>query len=581
LTRIAQIMVNDIVVEAISLGSKLRPNWEVGMSPTHAMSDEAARLRLGVLVDGDSVKPWQAELLKSLVAAHDGTSPPLIMAVPSDPVLHGAAGRAWSLANAIERPISRRVHHRSFVSAGRDGDARRSLAAMGIEVVDKASSAQSVDVVVDLRSGNGNLPEGLRPELGTVRFRSGAVNPATGEADGAIEFAEQRPLTKVRLGFWPSDGSPYRELARQFRTYPNSWSENVRRMEWRGYLFLRDELEDIAKRGRMSRLISAAPPAKETEEGQGSLAAALGLPRMAWRTALALADRISIHDQWRVLVTERFERPADVRSYASWSAMVPPPGVMWADPFVKVVDGRTCVFVEEVTASIGRGSIVCLDYRNGVTSRLGTVIEQPYHLSYPFLLEFEGALYMLPESSEDRALHVWRCIEYPMRWEKVATMMEGISIADCTIFEHEGRWWLFGNPDRLGVGIHTSELHIFSSDNPIHGRWEPHRLNPVLVDDANARMAGTVTLIEGGLYRFAQGSGRYYGETLEVRRIKRLSMSEYDEERVELVEPDRKAWGIGIHHFSRDGRTAVVDACYRVPNPGWRGRLAPFVRALS
>jgi hypothetical protein len=553
------------------------------MHPTHAMSAEASRLRLGVLVDGDAVKSWQAELVKSLAASHGGSAPPVMIAAPSRSAPTGVSGKAWSLASALESPLSRRVHHRSFLRAGRDADASRSLAGMGMQTIDmgQASTIDALDVIIDLRSGSAPAASGLKPRLGTVRFIPGAVNPATGEADGTVEFAENRPLTRVKLRFVPADGSPPRELTRQFRTYPMSWRENVRRMEWRGYLFLLDELENLARWGEKSPLGEAAPAVQETEGGQGVLAAALGVPRMAWRTALAIADRVSIYDQWRVLITDQFDRPADLQAYSSWGAMVPPPDVMWADPFVKVVDGRTYVFVEEVAASLGRGSIVCLEYRDGRTVRLGTVIEEPYHLSYPFLLAFEGALYMLPESSENRALHVWRCVEFPLRWERVATVMKGLSIADCTIFEHQGLWWLFGNPDRLGVGIHTSELHIFSARNPIDGSWQPHPLNPVLVDDASARMAGTVTSIDGALYRFAQGSGRYYGETLEVQRIKHLSASAYEEERVELVEPDRAAGGIGVHHFSRDGRTAVVDACYRVPRRGWRGSFAPLVRALS
>jgi hypothetical protein len=544
-------------------------------------------LQFAAVVDAVALRPWQAELI-GVLRALNGSKPNLYR-VDAQPGPSGLKARAWAVASAIDRRVSLKVHHRSFIKAGRHAEALRPVGTLDANIIDLRIRTDGpradapIDILVDLRGAGATSPIGIDPRLGTVRFLAGLVNPATGQADGAAEFLTASPLTEVELVFQPSDGTRPRLLSRRLRTFASSWSETVRRMEWRGFLFLKDVLEDLAKRGGDSRMMTA-PPMRDAPTGGSApslVEIASAVPRMAWRTAQVLADRIAIHDQWRVMLTTRFERVEDIKDFASWQALIPPPDRMWADPFVKVVDGRIYIFVEEVEVAVGRGSIVCLKWADGKADRLGPVISEPFHLSYPFLLAHRGELYMLPESSEDNALHIYKCDAFPLRWSRVGTMLEGLSIADCTIFQHQGLWWLFGNVDRLKVGIHTSELHLFHAEDPLSGRWIAHELNPVIVDDRHARMAGSVIRIADKLVRFAQGSARYYGETLEAREILRLSPSEFEEVALAKAEPERRRGGVGVHHFTCDGTIGVVDACYKIPRLGWRGALAPLVRALS
>ena len=76
---------------------------------------------------------------------------------------------------------------------------------------------------------------------------------------------------------------------------------------------------------------------------------------------------------------------------------------------------------------------------------------------------------------------------------------------------------------------HASELHIFSSDNPLSDNWTPHPLNPVLFNALIARNGGFISDM-GKQYRVFQKQGfDLYGESLGVSRIVKLTDSDYEE----------------------------------------------------
>jgi hypothetical protein len=295
----------------------------------------------------------------------------------------------------------------------------------------------------------------------------------------------------------------------------------------------------------------------------------MALSAMARRSLERLLQRYSMRDEWSIYLRRSFTAPDAIGSYESWDELTPPPDRAWADPFVIERNGRTFVFVEEIPYCSDRGSIVCLEHAPSGTQRLGPVIEEPHHLSYPFLFEHGGVLYMLPESSAARELVLWKCVDFPMVWERHRVLFKGVSMVDATIVRKDDLWWLFATIDRVGGGDLTSELHAFYADDPVSGTWKPHALNPLLVDPRCARMAGTIADMGGSLIRFSQGSGFEYGDSLHMRRITTLTPTSYaeDEEATFLPAPGH----ISLHHFSKWNNVAVVDCCRRLRREGLRG----------
>ena len=47
---------------------------------------------------------------------------------------------------------------------------------------------------------------------------------------------------------------------------------------------------------------------------------------------------------------------------------------------------------------------------------------------------------MLPETSGNRTVELYRCVEFPHRWELDRVLMDGVHAVDATLAEHDRRW---------------------------------------------------------------------------------------------------------------------------------------------
>ena len=240
-----------------------------------------------------------------------------------------------------------------------------------------------------------------------------------------------------------------------------------------------------------------------------------------------------------------------------------PRGRYWADPFLFSYQGRTFCFVEDFVCKTNRAHITALEIVGTKVVEHGIAVKEPFHLSFPFLFQYTGELYMCPECSESGQIRIYRCTEFPLKWELQKVVMEGVSAADTMLFEKGGKWWMLTSLDESGVADHCSELYLFSSDSPLDTNWTPHPLNPIRIDASGGRNAGLI--IDGErLFRLAQRQGfDQYGQGLLVYEIKIISESGYLEELVSEINPTFRRGLRGTHHLSTDGKTTVIDHCYR------------------
>ena len=70
---------------------------------------------------------------------------------------------------------------------------------------------------------------------------------------------------------------------------------------------------------------------------------------------------------------------------------------------------------------------------------------------------------MIPETSAQQRVELYRAVDVPARWRREAVLLDGLIASDATLLEHEGRLWLF-----VGVAApHATmldELHLFTSE---------------------------------------------------------------------------------------------------------------------
>lgn len=303
--------------------------------------------------------------------------------------------------------------------------------------------------------------------------------------------------------------------------------------------------------------------AVRNEASPGFSTALQGMPRAAVAWLQKVRHKLAHHEQWFIELEKTGADHPTAMPRAS-IPVYPPPDRFWADPFLAQHAGRTWLFVEELFFADGKGHISAMEIDDaGRAGPSFKVLERPYHLSYPFVFEWEGAWWMLPETSHNRTVELYRCEAFPDRWVLEKTLLHDVRAADSTLWQHEGRWWLFANMAAPEASIHD-ELHLYYADSPL-GPWQAHPRNPVKSDARSSRPAGALFRVGDALMRPAQDCGTAYGRAIALNRVEMLGPDDYRESVMGRIEP---GWRDGVartHTLNQTGGWRVLDALRYLP----------------
>lgn len=261
--------------------------------------------------------------------------------------------------------------------------------------------------------------------------------------------------------------------------------------------------------------------------------------------------------RWNVAYqfTEHWQEPKLMRSIK----ILNPKNRFLADPFLIYRNDKHYCFVEDFDYTEERGCISVYEIRKDGFSRVGKALVEDFHLAYPYLFEYNGELYMCPDTHAKNDIRLYRCVEFPLKWEFEKTLIDNVSAVDTSIFFHEDRWWLISNLDYSPIGEHYSQLHIFYNSSPLGEDWIPHKTNPAIFDPLKARNGGFIKE-KSKLYRVHQRQGfNLYGRAFGVAEIKSLNSEAYIEESLFEVEPDFFPNLIGTHTFNYNEGLLVFD----------------------
>lgn len=275
-----------------------------------------------------------------------------------------------------------------------------------------------------------------------------------------------------------------------------------------------------------------------------------GLSSLIVRRVRELRRRRRESEQWRIA----FQYDGEL-DQSSMRLMKPPAGLSWADPFPWSDGTSRHIFFEEWYGSDpGRIGVAEIG-ADGHWEISGFPIEPGYHVSYPAMYETDGELLMIPETGLEKRIEAWRCVDYPLKWERAFVLIDGIEAYDSTLVRRDDLWWLL-TTIASGASL-TDSLHAFWADR-LSGPWYPHPQNPLKVDVRSARNGGW--LVEGEeLQRRAQNCGPRYGWSVRTQTIKRLDQNGYDERGVAELSPAGWESALGVHTLNIGHGLIVVD----------------------
>jgi hypothetical protein len=498
-------------------------------------SPQLRRLRVGVYADSPLQPRWVLEAFGRLA----GSDVAALAAVSVAPAAR--AGEPASLPTALS--AYRRLDRLKF---GSDLSEPKDLALLGLPIGQGADALarRDLDVVFALGAVDDAALDGIA-RCGVWRWR----------VDGESEVLRGEPLSACGLSVRLAAGAVPRLAYQSWsRTYPLSAARNRRELLEKAAEFPLRALRELQRSGR--EWLEQC----QVDRCQAPISASV-LPVAKRIVERGIQKALSL-DTWSLAFSFGPARavPADLKGF---TRIASPAGATWADPFALHKDGRYYVFFEEIPRGAAKGHISMLEVRaDGSWSEPVRVLERDYHLSYPFLLEHEGALLMIPETAQARRVEAWRCVEFPSRWRLERVLIDGVRLVDATLARSGERWWMLANGAAGEGRIFDDELHIFHAAAPF-SEWRAHSRNPVKSDVRSARPAGALFWRNGALHRPAQVCSPLYGSGLSINRVLRLTADDYAERETQRIVPAGKGGLLGLHTFNRAGDLTVVDVFTR------------------
>lgn len=235
-----------------------------------------------------------------------------------------------------------------------------------------------------------------------------------------------------------------------------------------------------------------------------------------------------------------------------------PQGEFWADPFFIETKKGTSIIFERMKKNATNGIISSIEINKQKTA-INDMLEEPFHLSFPFTLNIENKFHVIPESKQANSII---CYEYDIENNKKMKSIElikNIKAVDSIIQFYEDKYWLFCTQQSTSLSNSGDVLCIYMS-NSITDKWTPHLQNPIKLNNSNARNAGKIFVINNKLYRPVQNGSYTYGGSIKIMEITKLTEFEFIEKEVKEYKPtDFHPKARALHSINYSNEDIVID----------------------
>lgn len=555
----------------------------------------AEPLRVGLLVDTLQLPAWTRQILADIEASDYARIVLVVAKEGPARVRAPLARRLWTNRSRLCYFAYRWLDDRLFQTspdAFEPGDAAPFVAeADRLPVTvretrhcdyvsdEDVARIQAADLDVLLRFGfrilKGPILQAAR--YGVWSYHHGDNHVSRGGPAGFWEVMHERPTTGSVLQILTDDLDNGRVIYRsQARTDRSSVWRNRNSCYWKSAAFMTRKLRELHEDGPAAieeRPCGCGAPGLRfysqrlfRKPGNRETLSVVG--RYAARRAREHLRRVHQVDQWALAFAFSTGAAPSTTLYRfkeRWPAV----GWSWADPFPVPADDGYHVFLEVYDHARQHGTIgVSRLTAAGDFERPITVLDAPYHLSYPFVFQWRGQWFLMPESSNASRIEIFAAQQFPWEWTLEAVLFNPIQAVDSTLVDVGGRWWLFTSVSSHPAVRLYDELYAFYGPSPF-GPWTPHRRNPIKSDARSARSAGRFFRVGDALFRPAQdGSGRY-GSATTINRIDGLTPDRFAETTVGRIEPQ---WRHGL------SGTHTLNACHGLTMIDFRHARAKYSR---
>lgn len=535
------------------------------------------KLRLGVLISSMEIPAWAVRALEHI--AQSGAVETCLLIIVDRPSQSETGASSKNGGHLVYRLLDR-LDERIFVRSAKAlemKDLRRVIPEPAVlrvrsDLKGKAAEIEAaemrrieehhLDVILQFETEISGSEVSSAAKYGVWSFDFGAP----GEAAGLREVFENIPETGILLKSTCGRPDRTRTLYRSsYFTYSFSPARNRNALYWAASTILSRQVQALYRLGEEAFFAAAGKFDREPEApaprscGLPSNVSALrGYLSACSRTAAELKRRLFYLPTWYLMFALDGSPEIDVHSLRP---IFPPKDRFWADPHVIFRNGSYYIFVEEFPYKTAKGRISVIEMdADGSCKDPVCVLEEKYHLSYPFVFEWQGKTYMIPESAQNRSIDLYECTGFPYRWKFCMRLMEGVRAVDTTLFFERGTWWLFTAITESEDFVMPSELFLFYSKDLLTTDWIPHPCNPIVPDIKKARPAGGLFRRDGKIYRPSQFNATAYGYGIDLNEVLLLTETDYLEKTAYSMRPEGDPRVLAMHTYSRVERLSMIDA---------------------
>ena len=232
------------------------------------------------------------------------------------------------------------------------------------------------------------------------------------------------------------------------------------------------------------------------------------------------------------------------------------PTVIEADPFLFVKDGKLYLFYESKRLK-DKGVIKMISTEDLMTwTSPVTVLEEPFHLSFPWVFEEDGIVYMIPETGAINTIRLYAASSHDLNcFYLVKTLVSAplntdmkMGYGDSCICNQNDKYYLFTQL-QFSDGINTLELYVSDS---LSGEYTKHPCSPIQHNQKLGRNAGSIIDIDGKKWRFSQDCTVRYGDNVHVSEIVSLTPDNYEEKLIKenIIPQDIPFYKEGGHQYN-------------------------------
>lgn len=227
-----------------------------------------------------------------------------------------------------------------------------------------------------------------------------------------------------------------------------------------------------------------------------------------------------------------------------------------ADPFLFVRNDTLYLFYES-KKWLSPGVLMMVSTNDlKKWSKPKVVLKEHYHLSFPWVFEHNGRVFMMPETGAANSIRLYEAQNDDLSEfafvKELLRAPDGVEICmgygDSCIY-HKGDIFYLFTQLQYSNRINTLELYIAKD---LFGPYHKHPKSPVQHNQKVGRNAGSLMEYCGQLFRFSQDCTGRYGDNVSINLVDSISPTDYKEHLLfdNIIPTDIPYYKDGGHHFN-------------------------------